>query len=163
MKKLVVCLLIAMSSGAKGDANFVPLDMELGYWEITTEMNFDEMLAKVPKEQRAMMRQMMSGKMKIPVVKQCITQETYKNMQAKLMETAKTSGNDCALQVIKSSPQEFNGVVTCQDTGTKATLPTNSINPKRHEIQIQPDTAGIGQNNIKTIGVWKSATCPAGI
>ncbi|MBL4630031.1 MAG: hypothetical protein JKY14_02335 [Paraglaciecola sp.] len=56
MKKLITFLLIIIASQAKADVDLVPLDMELGYWEITTQINIDDMLANVPEKQRAMMR-----------------------------------------------------------------------------------------------------------
>ena len=165
MKKLITCLLIVIASQAKADVDLVPLDMEFGYWEITTQINIDEMLANVPKEQRAMMRQMMQGTMKLPVVKQCITEETYKDMKGKMMESFNSSSkdNDCDMQVIKSTSQEFVGVVNCANGATKINITSKSINSKRHESEISTNAGGMGLNNIKSIGQWKSATCPDGV
>lgn len=163
MKKIFVLFLIVIAGQAKADVDFVPLDMELGYWEITTHINLDEMLANIPEEQRAMMRQMMKGTMKVPVVKQCITQDTYNNMQTKMLESFESIDSDCELQVIKSTAQEFSGVVTCATGSTKVTITTKAVNSKRHESQISTNAGGMGQNNIKTIGEWKSASCPDGV
>ena len=163
MKKILIFVLIAMTSHAQAEIDFVPLDMELGYWEITTEMNLDDMLANVPAAQREMMREMMKSKVTIPVVKQCITKETFKNMKKEMMENFKSAGNDCTLKVLSSSSQEFSAVVTCADNALKTTIDTKAINSKRHESVIVSNMAGAGNNNIKTIGEWKSATCPAGI
>jgi len=163
MKKLFMFFLIVIASQAKAKVDFVPLDMELGYWEITTQMNVEDMLSNIPEEQRAMVRQMMKSKMKLPVIKQCITHDVYKNMQAKMMETFKSAGNDCALQITQSSSQEFSGVVSCASGATQISIATKAINSKRHESQINSDIVGMGKNNIKTIGEWKSASCPAGV
>jgi len=163
MKIIFVFFYIVIASQAKADVDFVPLDMELGYWEITTQVNLDEMLAKIPEEQRAMMRQMMASTMKIPVIKQCITQDTLNDPAAQMKELFKSAGADCELQVIKSTPQVFNGVLMCASGSTKVTISTKSINSKRHESLINTDMAGMSQDSIKTIGEWKSATCPDGV
>jgi len=163
MKKIFVFFLIIIASQVKADVDFVSLDMELGYWEITTQVNVDDMLANIPEEQRAMMRQMMTSKMKLPVIKQCITQDTYKNMQAKMVESFKSAGNDCALQVNSSSAKEFSGEVSCASGATKINITTKAINSKRHESQVNTNMVGMDKNNIKTIGEWKSATCPIGV
>ncbi len=44
MKKLWVLLLIIVVSHAKADVEIVPLDMELGYWEITAQINIEDIL-----------------------------------------------------------------------------------------------------------------------
>jgi len=163
MKKITVFLLIIIANQVNADVEIVPLDMELGYWEMTTEVDIEEMLANIPKEQREMMRGMLTSKMKLPIVKQCITQDTLNDMQAQMKKSFKSAGNDCDLQVTKSTPQEFKGVLTCADGETKATISTKSIHSKRHESQINAEMGSMGQNNIKTVGEWKSATCPDGI
>ncbi|MBL4630032.1 MAG: DUF3617 family protein [Paraglaciecola sp.] len=103
--------------------------------------------------------------MKLAVEKQCITEQTYKDMKSKMMESFNSASkdNDCDMQVIKSTSQEFVGVVNCANGATKINITTKSINSKRHESKISTNAAGMGQNNIKTIGEWKSATCPAGV
>ncbi len=53
--------------------------------------------------------------------------------------------------------------MTCASGSTKVTISTKSINSKRHESLINTDMGGMSQHNIKTIGEWKSATCPNGI
>lgn len=166
MKKIYVFLLIIIASQVKADVELVPLDMELGYWETTTQIDVEGMLAKIPEEQRAMLRGMMSSKMKVAVIKQCITQDTLKDMKAQIKKSLKSAGKDCDLQVIKSTSQEFNGVLTCARVVTKMTISTKSINSKRLESQINTGMGGLGglgQNNIKTIGEWKSEVCPKGV
>ncbi len=113
-------------------------------------------------EQRATAGAMMSSKIKIPVIKQRITQDTLDNPAAQMKASFKSVGADCELQVIKSTLQVFNGVMTCASGSTKVTISTKSINSKRHESLINTDMGGMSQHNIKTIGEWKSATCPNG-
>lgn len=163
MKKIYMLLLIIVANQVKAEVEIVPLDMELGYWEMTTQVDIEEMLANIPEEQRAMMRGMMASKMKLPIIKQCITQDTLDDMEAQMKESFKTAGNDCDLQVTKSTSQEFSGVLICAGGAAKTTISTKSINSKRHESQISSDMGSLGQNNIKTVGEWKSATCPEGV
>jgi hypothetical protein len=163
MKKIYVLFLIIIASQVKAQVELVPLDMELGYWETTTQVDLEGMLANIPEEQRAMVRGMMSSKMKVPVIKQCITQESLKDMEAQMRKSFKSADNDCDLQVTKSTSQEFNGVLICAGGTTKTTISTKSINSKRLESQINTDMGGVGKNKIETIGEWKSATCPDGI
>lgn len=163
MTKLYVFFLIIFASQVKAGVKLVPLNMELGYWETTSQMDMEAMLASIPEEQRAAVRGMMSSKLKMPVIKQCITQATLNDIEAQMKELFKSAGADCELQVIKSTPQVFNGVLTCSSGSTKVTISTKSINSKRHESLINTDMGGMSQHNIKTIGEWKSATCPNGI
>jgi hypothetical protein len=163
MKKIYVLLLVIIANQVKADVELVPLNMELGYWETTTKVDIEGMLAKIPEEQRAMVRGMMSSKMKVPVIKQCVTQDTLNDMEAQMKKSFKSAGNDCDLQVTKSTSEEFNGVLTCADGTTKMNIIAKSINSKRVESQINSDMNGMGKNNIETIGEWKSATCPDGI
>jgi len=163
MKKILVFLLVIATHQATASVELVPLDMKLGYWETTSEMDIEAMLASVPKEQRATIRAMMSSKMKIPVIKQCITQESLKDMEKQMKESFKSAGNDCDLQVKDSTAQRFNGVLTCAGGQTKMTISTKSINSKRIESLVMANMGGMGENKIKTVGEWKSATCPDGI
>jgi hypothetical protein len=163
MKKIFVLFLIVITHQVKADVEFVPLDMELGYWEITTQINIDDMLASVPQEQRAMVRGMMNSKMKIPVIKQCITQDSLKDMEAQIRDSFEFADNDCDLQVIKSTAQEFSGELICADGSNKTTISTKSISSTLLESQVSTDLGGMGQNNIKAIGEWKSSICPDGV
>ena len=65
MKKIYVLLLIIITNQVKADVDLVPLNMELGYWETTTKVDIEGMLANIPEEQRAMVRGMMSSKMNL--------------------------------------------------------------------------------------------------
>lgn len=163
MKKLSIFLFIILAHQAKAGVELVPLNMELGYWETTSQMDIEAMLASIPEEQRAAIRGMMSSKIKIPVIKQCITQQSLNDMEAQMKESFKSAGTDCDLQVNKSTSAEFNGVLTCADGATKMIINTQSINSKRIESQVTANMGGMGTNNIKTTGEWKSATCPDGI
>lgn len=163
MKKLFVLFLIVIASQVKADVELVALDMELGYWETTTQIDIEGMLANVPDKQKAMVRGMMADKMKVPVHKQCITQDTLKDMEAQMRESFKSVGDDCNLHVTQSTSQKFNGVLNCKGGATKTTINTKSVNSKRLETQIMTDMGGMGKNNIKTVGEWKSATCPHGV
>ena len=160
MKKLFILVLAITTLQVKADVELVPLDMELGYWETTSEMDIEAMLANIPESQRATLGAMISKKMKIPVVKQCITQETLKDMEAQMKESFKSAGNDCDLQVKKSTSQEFSGVLTCAGGETTTTINTQMINSKRVESQVVGDMGGMGKNKITTVGEWKSASCP---
>lgn len=163
MKKLFIVLLIVATHQVRAEVELVPLNMELGYWETTSEMDIEAMLASIPESQRATIRAMMSSKMKMPVIKQCITQASLKDIEKQMMESFKSAGNDCDLQVNKSTSEEFSGVLTCGGGGTKMTIKTQSINSKRMESQVIANVGGMGENNITTIGQWKSATCPEGV
>jgi hypothetical protein len=163
MNKIFVLLLIITTSQVKANVELVPLDMELGYWETTTQINIDDMLASIPKEQRKALRGMMGSKMKVPVIKQCITQDSLNDMEAQMRDSFKSAGNDCDLQVTKSTSKAFNGVLTCAAGATKMTINTKAISSKRIESQIMADLGSMGQNNMKTIGEWKSVTCPDGV
>jgi hypothetical protein len=41
----------------------------------------DKILENMPESQRSMMREMMGSKMKIPTTKQCITADSFKDME----------------------------------------------------------------------------------
>jgi len=124
MKVIFVLLLSIATYQVKADVERVPLDMELGYWETTSEMDVEAMLTILAEEQRSVIRGMMSNKMKIPAIKQCITQDSLKDMEAQMKMVFKSAGNDCDLQVTKSTTEKFNGVLTCADGATKMTIST---------------------------------------
>jgi len=142
----------------------VPLDMELGYWEITSEMGkndiIDQMLASLPESQRAQMRAMMEGNMKPPVVKQCITEASLKDMDKQLQE-ALGAQQHCQFEVTKSTNKEFMGELNC--SGNMTTVHTKVISSKRQESNVITNMADMGSANIRTIAVWKSNICPSGL
>lgn len=163
MKTMLIFLLIITAYQVKAEVELVPLDMELGYWETTSEMDIESMLANIPKEQREMLRGMMSSKMKMPVIKQCVTADSLKDLDNHLKNSFKSLGKDCDMRVLKSTAQDFNGELTCAGGATTVTVSSRSINSKRFESQMTSNMGGMGLNNIKTISEWKSAVCPDGI
>lgn len=166
MKKLIAGFLVVLIGHVNADVDFVPLDMALGYWETTTKIDASEMmatmLANIPEEQREAVRGMMESKMKLPVTKQCVTKETFENMESKLKESL--SGHEemnCDFEVVTSTSKVFSGVFSCEGNSTRIT--TTVINSKRHESKLVTNMGGIGQNEISTVGEWKSSTCPENI
>jgi hypothetical protein len=162
MKKTLLLSLLITAFSAHSDNNIVPLDMTLGYWEITSEIGendiIDKMLASMPESQRAPMRAMMESNMKPPVVKQCITEGSMKDMDKQLK---KSFGGEqqCQFTVAKSTSTEFMGELNCE--GNIITIHTNVITPKRHEATVVSNIAQMGTMNIRTVTEWKTATCPA--
>jgi len=164
MKKAVFFSLLFAPFYASADQTIVPLDMELGYWEITSEMGkndiLDKMLAAMPESQRPQMRAMMESNMKPPVVKQCITLDSLKNMDQQLRETF-GGQQQCKFEVTKSTNREFMGELNCG--GNMTTIHTQVISTKRHHSDVVSNMAEMGSANIQTVAEWKSAVCPAGL
>ena len=163
MKKYLILPFLMMANQAYAEVDFVPLKMELGYWEISSSVNIDDMLAQVPEEQRAMMRNMLTNQVEKTVVKQCITAESQKNMQIKMMDAFSKNNGKCTLKVIKSSAQSFVGVVKCDVNDATINIATEVINAKRHESQITTDLGELGQTKIESVSKWKADTCPDGV
>ncbi len=166
MKKIAVLSLLIATGFANAEVTFVPLDMALGYWETTTHVEESQMmkdlLANMPEEQRAMVSEMMKRKMEMAVSNQCITEESFKDMESQIKRSLSAAVNDCGLQVTKSTPQEFKGVFVCEGSGP-IIISTKAIHSKRNEAQLNAEMSELGLNNIKTISEWKSATCPEGV
>jgi hypothetical protein len=164
MKVTVFISLLFTAFFANAAQTIVPLDMALGYWETTTEIEendmIKQMLASVPEAQRDQMRAMMEGQVKQPIVKQCITEDTLKDMD-KQMREAFGDQQQCKFNVTKSNNKEFIGELNC--AGNITTIHTKVITSKRHESSAVSNIVGMGATNIRTIGEWKSATCPAGL
>lgn len=145
------------------EQTIVPLDMKLGYWEVTSEMGkndlIEQMLASLPESQRAQMRSMMENNMKKPpVVYQCVSQDSLNNM-AKQLSDSIGAPQPCKFKVTTSTSKTFAGELDC--AGTKTTLHTKVINSKRHESHVVSTIPEMGTVNIHTIAEWKSETCPA--
>jgi len=164
MKITLFLSLLFSAFCANADETIVPLDMELGYWEITSEIGenniIQQMLAKMPEAQRAQMRAMMESEMKQPVVKQCITEDSLKDMNAQLRE-AFGGQQQCKFKVTNSNNKEFMGELDC--AGSITTIHTKVITSKRHESNVVSHIPEMGTNDILTIAEWKSATCPTGL
>ena len=172
-KKLFLSLcsaLILISANAVADEKIVPLDMELGYWVTSTEIEespmIKQMLANVPESQRAAIKQMIDNSMESAgTVKQCITAESQENMENKMRE-AFAQDNECELSVIKSTNEEFVGEFACGGQVQAMSIHTKVINSKRHEstmVSSMGGMGGMGENTIKTTAEWQSANCPAGV
>lgn len=164
MKTLLTIGLITLSSMAYADVELVPLDMEFGYWETTTEMLESEalknVLASVPEAQRDQVRAMMASQTKMPITKQCITAETFENFEEKFKESM-GGQTSCKFIFTKSTSQEFSGSLNCGAMVT--TLHTKVINSKRQETEAVSTAGQMGQTKIRNIAEWKSATCPADV
>ena len=111
MNKKIALGLILLATTMTAQADMVPLDMELGYWETTTEIEESEMmrnmLASVPEAQRAQMRQMMQGSVESNVDRQCITADSFKDMEKQMMESfGDDNAHGCQFEVTKSSSKE---------------------------------------------------------
>lgn len=163
MKKLTALALILTAYTATAEIKLVPLDMELGYWETTTEIEESEMmrnlLASVPEAQRGKMREMMQGAIETAVDRQCITADSFKDMEKQMQEAMGGElGQNCQFEIIKSTDQEMSGSVTC--AGIPSTIYTKVINSKRHESTVISVVPGVGENRIRSTAQWKSATCP---
>ncbi len=164
MKNLIVIFLIVTAWNIRADAELVPLNMELGYWETTTKIEANEimtkMLANLPEAQRTAINEMMKDKINLPVVKQCVTEATFKNMEAQIKESLSNydGTENCDLQVIKTTSLEFDGILACD--GHTTTVSTKVIDSKHHETAVSTNMGGLGQNKITTTGEWKSASCP---
>lgn len=167
MKKSFLLGLIIAASSAHAEVEMVPLDMELGYWESSAEMLENGAMAKVlesiPEAQRAMMKEMMESKMKIPTTKQCITADTFKDLEKKMRESMgdQEGGQNCEFKVTSSSSKEFSGTLKC--ASMNASIQTKAINSKRQESTIESTMAGVGVTKLKMVAEWKGGTCPAGI
>ncbi|MBL4672874.1 MAG: DUF3617 family protein [Arenicella sp.] len=88
MKKILFICLCLTASTSYAEVDVVPLDMELGYWETTTEIVESEaiksMLANLPESQRDQVREMMKNKTQLSVVKQCITSDFFEDSRRNL-------------------------------------------------------------------------------
>ncbi len=164
MRKIFFFSLMLTAFYANADEKIVPLDMELGYWEIRSEMGesemLKEMLASVPESQRAQVRAMMDSSMKLPIVKQCVTEALLKDMGKQIRESL-SGQKECLFKVIKTTNKELEGEFNC--SGNISTIHTKVISSKRHEGEVNSVVEGVGAHNMRMISEWKSATCPAGV
>ncbi|MFT5333699.1 MAG: hypothetical protein ACJASY_002652 [Halioglobus sp.] len=163
MKKTIALGLMLTACMATAEVKLVPLDMELGYWETTTKMEESEMmrnlLASIPEAQRAQMREMMQGALQSAVGRQCITADSFKDMEKQMRESmGSEAGPDCQFGITKSTSKEWLGTFTC--AGMPSTIHAKVINSRRHESTVVSVVPGVGQNKIISTGLWKSATCP---
>jgi len=164
MIKLLAMSLALATSMSFADVDLVPLDMELGYWETTTEMFESDAMKKVleslPESKRAQFSEMMKSRMQKPIGKQCITADSFTDFAEKF-KTSMGGNSDCRFTIKKSTAQEFIAELNC--AGNATTIHTKVIDAKRQESNIVNTTGAMGQNKIRTVAQWKSSTCPAGV
>lgn len=167
MKKLLIASLLISATTAHAEVNIVPLEMALGYWETTTQIEESDMmknmLKNLPESQQAKVKEMMQGSMQVPVVKQCITPDSLKDMEAQIKQSlGKQKGAEhCQFTATVSNPKEFKGTLNC--AGQPITIHSKVINAKHHESKVVSIVPGMGTNKISSTGKWLSSTCPAGV
>ncbi|MFK8048054.1 MAG: DUF3617 family protein [Halioglobus sp.] len=164
MKNYIALAVIVAATTATAETTLVPLDIEFGYWETTTEVQESEMmkslLASVPEAQRAQMRQMMQGTIDSQVGRQCVTKESFADMEKMLQESfGGDNGPGCKFEVTKSSDTEFMGSINC--AGMPTTVHTQVIDSKQHQSTMVSMIPGMGENRVISTAQWKSAECPA--
>lgn len=164
MKKILLIAFSLATSSVYAEVEIVPLDMELGYWETTAEMlesdAVTQMLANLPEAQRAQVESMMKGKMKIPTVKQCIAADSFDDFEEKFKESM-GGRNDCEFEIVKSTSQEFTGLLKC--SGHETSIKTKVIDSKRQVSDVVSSAGGVGESKIRTTAQWKSSVCPEGV
>ena len=167
MKKLLLLGFLVAANTVHAEIEMVPLDMELGYWETNAEMLQSDALTKilesVPEAQRDMMREMMGNKMKIPTTEQCITQDSFKDLEEKMRDSLGDQGasRECKFEVISSSRKEYSGKLVCE--GMDTFIQTKVINSKLQETMVESTSEGLGSTKLKMTAEWKAATCPEGL
>jgi hypothetical protein len=166
MKTSISLALLFVSINAYSDQKLIPLEMELGYWETTATMQesdmMSKMLAQLPEAQRAQAQQMMGSQMKIPVVKQCITKDSFKDIEKQLKDSMGNKENECKFKITKSTDKEFIGTLNCA-SGQTTKVHTRVISSKLNKSDIVVNMGQMGKNKIVTVAKWISTTCPAGV
>jgi len=159
-------LALAAVNTASAEVKMVPLDLALGYWETNAEIlesdALTKMLQSVPEAQRETMREMMASGMKIPPTMQCITADSFKDMEKQMRESLgdQATGMECKFDIASSSSKAFSGKLKC--TNMEANIQTKVINSKLQESVLESNVAGIGGTKLKMTAQWKSETCPEG-
>jgi Protein of unknown function (DUF3617) len=117
-------------------ADFTPLNVKEGLWEVTVTHSVSGMpsapsippdvLAKMPPEQRAHIEAMMKGGTTTDVHKDCITKEKLEKHSA-----FTNSGGECTRTVINSSGTKLEMKVHCEEnqTSTDGTLVLEAVSP----------------------------------
>jgi hypothetical protein len=167
VKNLFLLGFLMATNTIYAETKMVALDMELGYWEVKAEILesdvMNKMLDSMPEEQRAMMQEMMQSKMKIPTTKQCITDDSFKDLEKKMRESMgeQNAEQECKFAVMNSNSKEFTGKLSCKSM--EALIQTKVINSKLQESTVESTVAGMGGSKIKLRSEWKSGTCPEGL
>ena len=163
----ILALLVSFTTAAQ-DNKFVALNIQPGLWVYQTEMDDSKMmeaaLASVPEAQRAMVKEMMQGKMQVnKPVQQCITAEQIKNPKKSHFEQATkgTEGMDnCEMKITKSTQSSFVGELQCSGTMQATKISLTVQNRKKTASKIVA-TLNAGQvTEITSTGTWISAKCP---
>ncbi|MFT5482386.1 MAG: hypothetical protein ACI9GW_001036 [Halieaceae bacterium] len=167
MKKLLLLGFLTVVNIAHSEIELVPLDMELGYWETNGEVlhsdAINKVLESVPEAQRAMMREMMGSKMKIPKSKQCITEASFKDLEKRMRESMgdQAAGQGCKFEVSNSSSKGYSGKLSCK--GMETLVHTKAINSKRQETTVESTIVGVGASKLRLLTEWKAKICPEGL
>lgn len=163
MKKTMLLIFACCTPLIVNAADIKTLNMKLGHWVTTTDTSalVDKMLANMPEESRAMVKEMMQKEMESSNKSdQCITAEVLENFDKKLKETF--SGNkECSFNVSESTSEKFVADIECP--GSKNNIVTNVINSKRNESTITTKAAGVDSTTITSVSEWQSDICPEGI
>lgn len=162
MKALTILSLALASLTANAEQKIVPLDIEPGYWKTTAEIEHSQavkdMLANLPEAQREMVMKQMESSMQNNTSKQCVTEESIKDMDSLIRESLGSQGSDCEIQVSKSTSTEMIAEVKCQ--GVSTVLHNKVINSKRQETVATSSVPGMGDTKVNMVVEWESETCP---
>lgn len=162
-------LLITLSiTSSYAKVTIVPLDTEPGQWMTTSNTNqaqiIENMLKNYPKEQKEMMKKMITkmmpkkGGIDDMKQKQCITKDSYKEMEEKLKKSLGGNNADkCKLEVLKSTSKIFSAVLNCG--AIKSEIETKVINSKKNISKVITNIPSMGKQEIVATSVWKSAKC----
>jgi hypothetical protein len=163
MKKTMILILAFCTPLTVNATDIETLNMKLGHWVTTTDTSalVEKMLANVPKESRAMVKEMMQKKMESSnTADQCITSEILENFDKQIKETFSTN-KECSFDVSESTSDKFAAEITCP--GSTNSIITNVISSKRNESTITTKVAGVDSTTITSVSEWKSEVCPEGI
>ncbi len=162
MKKVIFASMVLAAAGVSAETDIVPLDVEKGYWESNTELVFnkamDDMLANLPKAQRAAMEKMMASQTTIPTVKTCITSESYNDFDKQFKESM-GDAEGCELSLKESTGESFVGQYDCDNITAEFSIDVES--PKRHVTNVVTTVNGEIESKIQVVAEWKGVDCPA--
>lgn len=158
MKKLIIATFALYSSFITQANELVVPDLELGHWVTVSDASdfIEQALASIPKESRAMARQMMEANLKnSSTTEQCITKSTLENFEEEIKNAFGDS--NCALNIQESNKKGFALTMNCQ--GAAIQINTVFINSKLSESSITSKVEGMPATTIKAVSKWKSKAC----
>ncbi len=129
-------LALLSSSVLLGAADFTPLNVKEGLWEVTVTHSVSgmptapsippEVLAKMPPEQRAHIEAMMKGGTSTDIHKDCITKEKLEKHSA-----FTSSDGQCTRTVVSSSGSKIEMKVHCEEnqSSSDGTLVLEAVSP----------------------------------